>query len=180
MYTHSNTADGKWDDSRHGYIHSSLCIRGFRSGTPPANVRYRAAHEKKPSHMWCISKHNGRMLKHTWLLVILTSASSYTTFFCEKEQIATRNSRIAVWWGEWTGYGVFFPINPCCKSRFDRRVRASSTVRQRHRPPAVKHQALVNIYIASPSPPLPSAGLLAKYVFTWEINRGENETIQGV
>lgn len=29
MYTHSNTADGKWDDSRHGYIHSSLCIRGF-------------------------------------------------------------------------------------------------------------------------------------------------------
>lgn len=44
MYRHSNTADGKWDDSRHGYIHSSLCIRGFRSGTPTVHVRYRVAH----------------------------------------------------------------------------------------------------------------------------------------
>lgn len=104
----------------------------------------------------------------------------------QKEQIAIRN-----WWychlmRKMNRIWRFLPINPCCKSLFDRRVqvnyasnvispntrthaRTRPTVCQQ-RPPSVKHQAPVNIYIA---PPPPSAVLLAKYVFTWEINRGK-------
>lgn len=168
--------------ARHGYIHSSLSFREFGSGTPTVNRRYRVTRRDKPPHMWRRSKRNGRTLKSPRLLVILTRVSLYTTF-TKRTNCHLGTGGIAIWWGKWTGYGIFFPpLTPAgvcfigvCRSTtlqmsfHQIRARRRPTVRQQ-RPPSVKHQAPVNIYNA---PPLPSAVLLVKYVFTWEINRGK-------
>lgn len=61
MYRHSNTADGKWDDSHDTVtftVHSVFASFGQerRRGT---YVRYRVTRRDKPSHTWRRSKPNG-------------------------------------------------------------------------------------------------------------------------
>lgn len=106
--------------TRHSYIHSSLSIREFRSGTPTVNVRYRVTRRNKPSHMWRRSKRNGRTLKLPRLLVILTRVSLYTTF---TKRTNCHSELVVLPFDEENEQDMaFFPINPCCKSLFDRRV----------------------------------------------------------
>lgn len=80
MYRHSNTADGKWDDS-HDTVTFTVHSVFASFGQERRRWTYgRVTRRNKPSHMWCRSKRNGRTLKSPRLLVILTRVSLYTTF----------------------------------------------------------------------------------------------------
>lgn len=109
-------------------LHSQLTLRWRAWVSNAIGERREQRSTRKPSHTWRLSKHNGRILKHTWLLLTLTSAK-FGHDICEKNKLPFGSLVLPFDEENEQDMAFFPPLTPDCKSRFDRRVHTRSTVR---------------------------------------------------